>query len=249
MALFDLDQESLRAGIAYARPETILAVHSREALLEGLSQDERVRHARFRFESDRDIYLVAHVLVRRMLARVAGVAPESFAFVAGEHGRPEISAPAGANALRFNLSHTHGLVACAVTRAADIGVDVEYVERKVEVMNVATHVFSVVEVEALEALSGEAQRERFFELWTLKEAYIKAIGKGLSAPLRAITFDPAQPDPVPVRFDAEVADDDARWCLRRFPVGVRHRLAVALAADRDAHIRCQEASPADFGSG
>jgi 4'-phosphopantetheinyl transferase len=246
MALFDLDQDSLRAVIAYARPEAILAVHTRESLLEGLSEDERGRHARFRFESDRDIYLVAHALVRRMLARVSGAAPESFAFVAGEHGRPEISAPDVACTFRFNLSHTHGLVACAVTRAADIGVDVEYVERKVEVMNVANHVFSAIEVEGLEALSGEAQRERFFELWTLKEAYIKAIGKGLSAPLRAITFDPAQPDPVPVRFGAEVADDDARWCLRRFPVGATHRLALALAAERNAHIVCQEASAADF---
>lgn len=246
MALFDLDQDSLRVGIAYARPEAILAVHSREALLEGLSENERVRHARFRFESDRDIYLVAHALVRRMLARVAGAAPESFEFVAGEHGRPEISAPAVASAVRFNLSHTHGLVACAVTRDADIGVDVEYVERRVEVMAVADHVFSLAEVAGLQSLSGEAQRERFFELWTLKEAYIKAIGKGLSAPLRAITFDPTQPDPVPVRFGPEVADDDARWCLRRFPVGAGHRLALAFAGERNANIRCEEASPADF---
>jgi 4'-phosphopantetheinyl transferase len=247
MPLFDLDHDSLRASIAFARPEAILAVHGRETLLAGLSDDERVRHARFRFESDRDIYLVAHALVRRMLARIAGAPPESFGFLAGEHGRPEISSPELARAFRFNLSHTHGLVACAVTRAADIGVDVEYVDRKVEMMSVANHVFSPVEVEGLAALSGEAQRERFFELWTLKEAYIKAIGKGLSAPLRAITFDPVGPDPVSVRFGAEVADDDARWCLRRFEVGSAHRLALALAASRDARIGCQEAIEADFG--
>lgn len=106
MALFDLDldHDSLRAGIAYARPEAILAVHARETLLAGLSDDERARHARFRFESDRDIYLVAHALVRRMLARIAGAPPESFGFVAGEYGRPEIAAPQLAKALRFNLS-------------------------------------------------------------------------------------------------------------------------------------------------
>jgi 4'-phosphopantetheinyl transferase len=246
MSLSDLDSDALRASIAYARPAAILAVHAREGLLAGLSEDERTRHARFRFESDRDIYLVAHVLVRRMLSRIAGASPDSFSFTAGEHGRPEISEPAQACGFRFNLSHTHGLVACAVTRAADIGVDVEYVERKVEVMSVANHVFSIVEVAGLAALGGEAQRERFFELWTLKEAYIKAIGKGLSAPLRAITFDPAGPDPVPVRFGPEVADDAARWCLRRFPVGSQHRLALALATERDAQIRCQEASAADF---
>jgi 4'-phosphopantetheinyl transferase len=236
-----------RATIAYARPETILAVHSRERLLEGLSADERERHARFRFETDRDIYLVAHSLVRRMLSRITGAAPHALAFVPGEHGRPEIVSPDPATAFRFNLSHTHGLVACAVTRAADIGVDVEYVERKVELMNVATHVFSPREVDGLAALSGGEQRERFFELWTLKEAYIKAIGKGLSAPLRSITFEPERPDPVPVHFEAEVEDDHARWCLRRFQVGPMHRLALALAADRDAEIECREADPADFG--
>jgi hypothetical protein len=68
----------------------------------------------------------------------------------------------------------------------------------------------------------------------------------LSAPLRAITFDPAQPDPVPVRFGPEVADDAARWCLRRFPVGTGHRLALALAAEPDAVVRCEEASAADL---
>jgi 4'-phosphopantetheinyl transferase len=238
---------SARATIAYARPETILAAHSREQLLAGLSADERERHARFRFETDRDIYLVAHALVRRMLSRLTGAAPHELRFVAGEHGRPEIAAPEPAAAFRFNLSHTHGLVACAVTRAADIGVDVEYVERKVELLGVANHVFSPREIQGLVALSGGAQRERFFELWTLKEAYIKAIGKGLSAPLRSITFQPDRPDPVPVHFEAEVEDDHARWCLRRFQVGPLHRLALALAADRDAEIECREAGPNEFG--
>jgi 4'-phosphopantetheinyl transferase len=235
------------AEIAYARPEVILAAHSRETLLAGLSDDERARHARFKFESDRDIYLVAHALVRRMLANVTGARPDALSFVAGEHGRPEIAAPSVATPFRFNLSHTHGLVACAVTRASDIGVDVEYVERKVELLNVANHVFSAREVQSLAALSGEAQRERFFELWTLKEAYIKAIGTGLSAPLRSITFEPAAPDPVPVHFGPEVADDHARWCLRRFHVGPVHRLALALAAPRDVEVECTEVDPAFFG--
>jgi 4'-phosphopantetheinyl transferase len=237
---------SVDASVAYARPEIMLTAFSREELLHWLGAEERVRHARFRFESDRDIYLVAHALTRRMLGRVIGVASDVLEFAAGEHGRPEIVAPESARAFRFNLSHTHGLVACAVTRAADIGVDVEYAERRVDVLGVARQVFSPREVAGLAALSGAAQRERFFELWTLKEAYIKAIGKGLSAPLRSITFDPAQPDPVPVAFGPEVADDHNRWCLRRFRVGSEHRLALALAADRAALIHCVEASPTDL---
>lgn len=246
MAVFELDQAQLDAYIAYARPDAILAVHSRDRLLTLLSPEERERHARFHFERDRDIFLVAHALVRRMLSRVIGTAPESLAFQAGEHGRPELVAPDVARAFRFNLSHTRGLVACAVARAADIGVDVETVERDVEILNVGNHVFSSIEVAGLAALSGDAQRERFFELWTLKEAYIKAIGKGFSAPLRSITFDPTRPDPVPVRFGPEVADDPARWCLRRFDVGPSHRLALAFAAPLHARVMCEEAVAADL---
>lgn len=246
MAFRGLEDGDLRATIAYARPETILGALAREELLGWLGSDERERHARFRFERDRDIYLVAHVLLRRMLARVTGVPAAALTFSAGPHGRPEIAAPEPARVFRFNLSHTHGLVACGVCRDADIGVDVEYVERRVELMGVAKHVFSPVEVEGLAALSGSAQRERFFDLWTLKEAYIKAIGKGLSAPLRSITFDPTQPDPVPVRFGPEVEDDHERWCLRRFVVGREHRLALALAAAADARVHCEEVQPAEL---
>jgi 4'-phosphopantetheinyl transferase len=246
MSFRDLDDPSLAASVAYARPEIILTAFSREDLLHYLGPEERVRHARFRFESDRDIYLVAHALTRRMLGRLIGVSSDALEFAAGEHGRPEIVGPESARGFRFNLSHTHGLVACAVTRGADIGVDVEYAERRVDILGVARQVFSPVEVAGLAALSGGAQRERFFELWTLKEAYIKAIGKGLSAPLRSITFDPAQSDPVPVTFGPEVADDQARWCLLRFRVGSEHRLALALAADRAALVHCAEASPADL---
>lgn len=237
---------SLAASVAYARPEIILTAFSRDELLAFLGDEERVRHARFRFESDRDIYLVAHALTRRMLGRVIGVPSGALEFAAGEHGRPELVAPEAARGFRFNLSHTHGLVACSVTRGADIGVDVEYAERRVDILGVARQVFSPVEVAGLATLSGTEQRERFFELWTLKEAYIKAIGKGLSAPLRSITFDPAQPDPVPVTFGPDVADDSGRWCLRRFRVGSEHRLALALAADRSALVHCGEASPADL---
>src|SRR5262245_58866692 len=120
MSFRELDP-SLAASVAYARPEIMLTAFSRPELLAWLSPEERVRHARFRFESDRDIYLVAHALTRRMLGRVIGVASAALEFAAGEHGRPELVAPEAARGFRFNLSHTHGLVACAVTRTADIG--------------------------------------------------------------------------------------------------------------------------------
>jgi len=228
------------AQVLYARPEIILAAVGRPALLSLLSQEESVRHGRFRFDDDRDTYLVAHALTRRLLAATARVDAAELCFVATAHGRPEIAGPAAASALRFNLSHTRGLVACGVTRACDIGVDVEHVDRRVELLGVARHVFSPREVAGLESLEGDDQRQRFFDLWTLKEAYVKAIGKGLAGPLRSISFAPDQTDPVPVHFDREAADDPSAWCFRRHVPGSNLRLAVALRAGCHAAISFRE---------
>jgi 4'-phosphopantetheinyl transferase len=218
------------AWVVYARPAAILAETAPAPLLSWLSQDERDRYARFHFDDDRDAYLVAHALTRRLLAVNAGVEPAELCFEPTENGRPEIAAPLAALELRFNLSHTRGLVACAVTRKRAIGVDAEHIDRRVELLGVARRVFSPREIAGLEKLSGEPQRVRFFELWTLKEAYVKAIGKGLAGPLRAISFAPEQIDPVPVHFDPEAADDPTAWCFRRHAPSANFRLAVALRA-------------------
>jgi 4'-phosphopantetheinyl transferase len=232
------------AWVVYAAPEEILAEVERSVLLARLSDDERDRHARFRFERDRDAYLVAHALTRRLLADVIGVEASALEFSASEHGRPELSAPNAALDFRFNLSHTHGLVACGVTRGREIGVDVERIDREVELLAVGRHVYSPREMAVLESLSGEAQRLHFFELWTLKEAYVKAIGKGLAGPLRSISFAPGALDPVPVHFDPEANDDASTWCFRRHSPRSSHRLAIALRADASAAIRFSEVSAA-----
>jgi 4'-phosphopantetheinyl transferase len=235
-----LSDLSSSAHVAYAYPRTILEFDVRPQLMAALSDDERARYTRFRFDDDRDTYLVAHALTRGLIAGLCGCALADVQFELGERGRPELIAQAGRPALRFNLSHTRGFVACAFTASADIGVDVEYADRKVEILAVAKHVFSARERSALEALSGVEQRERFFDLWTLKEAYVKAIGKGLAAPLRAISFAPEQPDSVPVHFTSEVADNADDWCFRRLKPHSDYRLAVAFRAGRDAAVSFEE---------
>lgn len=246
MVLPEAKQLRGAAQVVYARPDAILPRVERQVLLDHLAESERARHDRFHFDSDRDAYLVAHALTRCVLATAACVAPRDLDFAIGDRGKPEVCGPAAALDLRFNLSHTRGLVACAVTHALVIGVDVERVDRRVDLLPVARHVFSEREVAGLTALSGEAQRLRFFELWTLKEAYVKAIGKGLAGPLRAITFAPDGPDPVPVHFAAEAADDARAWCFRRHALADGFRLAVALRAAAPAAASFSEASVEDL---
>ena len=242
--------EALRgaAHAVYARPAEVLQSIGEAPLLALLSEDERDRYARFRFPEDREIFLVAHALSRVHLARVLGCHPAALSFQVSERGRPELAGPEATREprVRFNLSHTHGLVASALTLEDDVGIDVERLDRNVELLAVGSRVFSARELEALHALPSAAQRARFFSLWTLKEAYVKAIGKGLSWPLQAISFNPEQADPVPVHFGAEADDQPDAWCFRRFATGPQHVLAVALRAGPAAAISFHELTPSEL---
>jgi len=161
--------------LAFGSPEAILArcLDRASALV---TAEERARHDRFFFEPDRLQYAATRSLARVMLSRYAPVAPRDWVFREGPHGKPAIAGPEGAPALRFNLSNTRSLVACAVTLDHEIGVDVEEIDRPGETVTIAERFFSPSEVAALRALPAGEQRERFFEYWTLKEAYIKALG-------------------------------------------------------------------------
>lgn len=208
-----------------------------------LSEDELAREQRFRFAEDRQSYLMAHALVRHVLSQLCGVAPGELRFASGEHGRPELSAPQRTPRLRFNLSHTRGLVACGVALEHDVGVDVEHIDRRLEVDRLAESVFSESERAALYALPPERRRERFFELWTLKESYIKAVGVGISMPLRAISIDPTAGAAPTIAFDAPLADDAGAHYLHVRRVGASHMLAAVVRHAVPALVRVEGLTP------
>jgi 4'-phosphopantetheinyl transferase len=147
-----------------------------------LDAGERRQQARFMRESDRDLYLIAHGQLRLSLSELTAVLPANWRFGAGPHGRPFISSPS-ARALHFSLSHTDGLVAIAIARTVDVGVDVERTTRRVEFDLVARRVFTTREIAWM-----DGRRDRFFVLWTLKEAYAKARGQGFAIDFRRIEF-------------------------------------------------------------
>lgn len=208
-----------------ARAPALLAAYE-----ELLSEDEREKRERYRFEKDRHTCLLTRALVRTTLSHYADVAPGAWRFVTDEHGRPEISEPRSERWLRFNLSHTNGLVVCLVASGRRVGVDVEDRERSGRLLDVAERYFSTAEVEALRALPLEQQLERFFLYWTLKESYIKARGLGLAIPLRRFSFvlDSVAERGIRIHLDPRLEDDPERWWFTVMSHGRQHMIAASV---------------------
>jgi 4'-phosphopantetheinyl transferase len=151
-----------------------------------LSADETIKQQRYKFSHDRHDALITRAFVRDLLSYYADIAPNDWRFDKGEKDKPEIVNPP--LPLRFNISHTKGLIICAVTLEDDIGCDVENTTRSNDLLAIANRYFSAIETKELFSLTKEQQQHRFFDYWTLKESYIKAWGLGLAIPLKDFSF-------------------------------------------------------------
>jgi 4'-phosphopantetheinyl transferase len=204
-----------------------------------ITDSEREKVGRLYYAEDRRNALIARALVRTALSHYADRPPQHWCFSKGAHGKPEIiDPPAG---LRFNLSHTQGMIVCAVSRHHDLGVDVENCQRRNDLLKIARHYFSAAECEALFSLPSAQQKDRFFDYWTLKESYIKACGEGLAIALDSFSFQLPPPattgngnNAIPVERKIKLAfaptrnDDPEQWqhWLLHYPHS--HRLALSL---------------------
>jgi 4'-phosphopantetheinyl transferase len=195
-----------------------------------LSPEEEAANRRFRVEPARRQHLAARALVRTTLSRYAAVEPPRWRFGDGPQGKPEIAGPASAPPLRFNLSHTRGLVACIVTLGLDAGVDVERPARRLrDPLVLARHAFAPAERRALERRRGTARSELFCRLWTLKEAYVKARGAGfLALPARKLACEITPGGRIDLTFEPELEDQAEEWQLALLAPTAEHRLAVAI---------------------
>ncbi|NLY02771.1 MAG: 4'-phosphopantetheinyl transferase superfamily protein [Rhodopirellula sp.] len=214
-----------------------LAIDSRllETYAGLLSEDESVRWRRFLFERDRRRFLIARAMLRDVVSRYVGCEPCSLAFEYNPYGKPALASPPG-QSIRFNLSHSAGLAVCAVTRGHDVGVDVESPERRTDVLGLARRFFAESEVAALGRRPPEEQRRTFFEYWTLKEAYIKACGRGLSIPLDAFGFTLRADRPPTIGFAAGMADDPGDWQFAQVFLGQDYPIALALRSCREEEM-------------
>jgi 4'-phosphopantetheinyl transferase len=205
-----------------------------------LSDSERARHGSFTVEHARHVHLVTRALVRCALARYLPVIPRDLRFVSNAWGRPEIDPPSG---LRFNASHSSGLIVCAVALAA-VGVDVEHKSRSAEILRLAPRVFSSRELAALRHLAFEDHLERALSLWTLKEAYAKARGVGLSLPPEDYSFLFGEPDQSSICLVPPKGEQPGRFAFRTLDHS-SHRVAIALDSSGGSapHLRTFQMVP------
>ena len=192
-----------------------------------LSPDERARWTRFRYPADRLRFLIGRAFMRTVLAECLGHgAAAALQFTLTPHGKPELGGR-DAGELHFNLSHTDELLVLAISRAHTVGVDVEAVTRNVELLALAQRYFAAHEYTGLLALDTAAQRERFFVLWTLMEAWLKARGLGLRIPLDAFSFSLAGRHPA-IEFGPQLPGHPQDW---QFRVLAHDQFRIALAVE------------------
>lgn len=188
-----------------------------------LSPDEAERAARFRFEPDREAFVVARGALRTLAGSYLGIAPAQVVFGYGPHGKPEVEG------LSFNVSHAGDLALVAFGEMHRVGVDVEVMRPGVEMRALARRFFTAAENDALAVLSGDDLVRGFYGCWTCKEAFVKAVGEGLSFALDRVetAVHPARPRVVSVDGDPDAA---ASWTLTAIDCGAGYAAAVAVDA-------------------
>lgn len=184
-----------------------------------LDPDERRRASRFHLPVHRDRFVARRGQMRAHLGHELGIAPHLVRIAADEHGKPFLRDDPD---LAFNLSHSNGLALLATMRGGVIGCDIEWRNPELACPRVAQRLFVPEEYEALVALPSEQWVPGFFNCWTRKEAYVKALGLGLSYPLDAFTVSVAPGEP------ARFISDEAGWTLRSFEPAPGYQAALVL---------------------
>jgi 4'-phosphopantetheinyl transferase len=210
-----------------------------ETLRPTLEPHELERASRFHFEKHRRHFIVGRGFMRRIISHYLSAKPEALTFAYGAYGKPALSGDLASSGLRFNMSHSHEVALFAVATERELGVDVEHIRSDFASEDIARRFFSRREVETFNALPKAQQVAAFFRCWTRKEAYIKAIGRGLSQPLDGfdVTLGPEEPAALLHADD----DDVSRWSFSNIEVGEGYAGALAVEG-QDLELRCWQIS-------
>ncbi|MCW5230483.1 4'-phosphopantetheinyl transferase family protein [Verminephrobacter eiseniae] len=207
--------------VAYADPSDLGPPELRAQYLRLLDLPERKRFDRYVHDHHRLEFLTGRVMAKLRIAAALQIDPASVRFWQNENGRPEV---VDVKSVRFSISHTRGRAACAVSLEAGIGLDVEHTGRDIRI---SPKCFSDREMADLRDRHGADLQSRFARYWTLKEAYSKAVGRGLGIAFDRISFDLDRPCGPSATFCVR-DDDPCHWTFATLLLGHAHVLSLAI---------------------
>ena len=219
---------AINIAIWHIAPESVTQPQCIATLKTWLSSDETARMVRLHQPQHQHAFLISHALKRGALARILNVHPATLIFGVGSHGRPFLMRQPDQIDLQFNLSHTKGMAAIAVSQNACIGLDVESLNRKGPDTEFAARMFTPPEYQDILEQAPERQRHRLLEYWTLKEAYIKAEGLGISIGLDTFNFRICSSEPS-FHLHANAREPSHAWRFKQLNPTTSHLMALAWA--------------------
>lgn len=213
-----------------ARFHTTLAPERFSEYLGLLDSEERTRLQRFHFEKDRHLFAASHVFLRQVLSQYVKVPPDQLRFAVNRYGKPLLDCHSKDAAIHFNMAHTSDVVVVAVNSDGEIGVDVERLDHEVDPLVIGDRLFSREESTDLRATPPTGRLLRFFQYWTLKEAYLKAQGAGLSAALDRFTIHLGPGGRATLSAVSEQEENFVGWTLFHFQPDQAHVVATCTAS-------------------
>jgi len=206
-----------------------------------LSKQEVAQYQRFHFDKDRHDYLVSHALLRYALSKYAELPASRWQFTRDENGKPELASPSAVSGLCFNLTHTDGLSACIITSNRRCGIDAENIHRKNRLNAVARRMFAEEEQVQLDVKNMQPQ---FYYFWTLREAFVKALGTGLAGSSKEFYFDVDMKDLRVVMHHRGISSaENRRWHFRLHQLTPEHVLALGFESHDDVRVVMNEFKP------
>ncbi|MER8904315.1 4'-phosphopantetheinyl transferase superfamily protein [Mesorhizobium sp. M0772] len=203
-----------------------------------LTAEELQRAAKYRIEASRRTFITCRALLRMQLSQMTDVAPRHWHFTVNSYGRPEIIEPTPFRHIRFNVSHTDGLIMCAFSDTLDVGVDAERIQQPH--LDIVDRFFARSERVAFRR-TAEAQLARtFFKYWTLKEAYVKARGYGLSIALDSFAIDICENGEIRLEIDEHLDPRRHRWIFRSMQPTETHVTALCIDGSGDGEVNIFE---------
>ncbi len=222
----------------YQSQDVCLTQSQTQQCLSKLSPEEQKIFATIISSAKKKEYLLTRKLVRNVLSRYANVKPFDWQFTKNKYGCPQIKNHLEFG-LTFNISHCSGLIVCAVALTCELGVDVELVKENQDLIDLAKNNFSANEFKKLKNLTGKVLAKKFFEVWTLKEAYIKARKLGLSLSTKLFSFE-VESKKIQLVTQKDIDTNTDKWQFITKSIAATHQVSIAVRSFQPNQLKITE---------